>query len=219
MRSSRASSGAWARSARNGAPVSTRRLRRNSFRLRAWAMWSIRQGCGRLAPGVSTAMRSVPASPNSGRTSIIAASTTAGISPSRGVPFAVLRPGPLTPTGCCRTSGSTRKSASLPGPAAGVAGGDLGHHLREGVIEIEALRVRDADYHEQNVCELHGNRTVGLARLLWLGAEAVIDLPRQLADFFGQARHVRERREVALFELPDPEIHRLLCVAETHGLL
>src|SRR6266581_2887579 len=96
-----------------------------------------------------------PAFRNSARTSISVGSTTAGTLPSPAVPSAGRRPAPSIPIGWCPTSGSTRKSASLPGPAAGVAGGDLGHHLREGVVEIEALRVRDADYHEQNIRELH----------------------------------------------------------------
>src|SRR5207237_6028441 len=92
------------------------------------------------------------------------------------------------PIACCPLSGSTTRSASLLGPAAGVAGGDLGHHLRERGVEIDALRVGEANHDEQNIRELHANRSVRLARLFRLGAEAVIDLARQLADFFGQTR-------------------------------
>src|SRR5881628_1425156 len=94
---------------------------------------------------------------NSGRISINVVSTTAGTSPSPVAPCGAHRRARSIPTGWCPTSGSTRKSASLPGPAAGVAGGDLGHHLRKGVIEVDVLRVRDADHHEQDIGQLHRN--------------------------------------------------------------
>ncbi len=44
----------------------------------------------------------------------------------------------------------------------------------------------------------------------------MIDLAGQLPDFLGEARHVRERREIALFELPDPLIDRLLRFTKAH---
>ena len=81
------------------------------------------------------------------------------------------------------------------------------------------MRVREANHDEQNIRELNGDRPVRLVRLLGLGAEAVIDLARQLADFFGQTRHVRERGKVAFLELSDPAVHRLLRVAKAHELL
>src|SRR5437879_1760670 len=129
-------------------------------------MSSIRPGSAKSAPGASPPMSSALAFPSSVPTSINAGSTTAATLRSPDVRCAAHRRERSIPIACCRTRGFTRKSASLPGPAAGVAGGDLGHHLREGVIEIEALRVRDANYDEQNVRELHCNRIVGLARLL-----------------------------------------------------
>src|SRR5438105_1665583 len=182
-------------------------------------MWSIHPVSAKSAPGVSTPTRSAPASPNSGPISINAVSTTAVTWRNPDVLCAAHRLERSILIACCRMSGSTRRSASLPGPAAGVAGGDLVHHLRERGVEIDALRVGEADHDEQDIRELHGDRSVRLARLLWLGAEAVIDLARQLADFFGQTRHVRERRKVAFLELPDPAVHRFLRVAKAHELL
>jgi len=44
----------------------------------------------------------------------------------------------------------------------------------------------------------------------------MIDVACQLADFFGEARHVRERREIALLELADPSIDRLLRLTKAH---
>ena len=44
----------------------------------------------------------------------------------------------------------------------------------------------------------------------------MIDLACQLADFFGQPRHVCERREVARLELADPLIDRVLRLTEAH---
>src|SRR6058998_3787754 len=157
-----------------------------------------------------------PAFRNSARISISVGSTTADTSPSPAVPSVGRQPGPSIPIGWCPTSGSTRRSASLPGPAAGVAGGDLGHHLGERLIEIDALRIRDADDDEENVRQLHGDRARRLVRLLPLRAEAMIDLPRQLTHFLGEPGHVHERREVALLELADPPIHALLRRAKAH---
>ena len=42
------------------------------------------------------------------------------------------------------------------------------------------------------------------------------DFASQLPDFLGQARHVRERREIALLELADPLIDRLLRLTKAH---
>ena len=109
-----------------------------------------------------------------------------------------------------------KRSASLPGPAAGVAGGDFGHHLREGVVEIDVLRVGNANHDEEDVRQLQRNRAGRFVRFLWLRAQLMIDFACQLADFFGEARHVRERREVALLELADPVIDRLLRLTKAH---
>ena len=45
----------------------------------------------------------------------------------------------------------------------------------------------------------------------------MIDFAGQLADFFSEARHVGERREIALLELADPFIDRLLRLTKAHG--
>src|SRR5258708_433610 len=124
-----------------------------------------------------------PAFRNSARISISVGSTTAGTSPSPAAPYVGRRPPRSIPIGWCPTSGSTRKSASLPGPAAGVAGGDLGHHLRERVVEIDVLRVGDADHDEENVRQLHRHRSGRFACLLRLGTELMIDFAGQLPDF------------------------------------
>ena len=110
------------------------------------------------------------------------------------------------------------RSASLPGPAAGVAGGDFGHHLRERVIEIDLLRIGETDHDEENIRQLHGHRSGRFVGFLLLRPELMVHFPRQLADFFSKACHVHERREVAFLELADPAIHRLLRITEAHGL-
>jgi len=78
------------------------------------------------------------------------------------------------------------------------------------------LRVGHADHDEENVRQLHRNRSGRFVGFLRLGTKLVIDLARQLADFFGQPRHVRERREVARLELADPLIDRVLRLTEAH---
>ena len=88
--------------------------------------------------------------------------------------------------------------------------------MREGVIEIDVLGIGDADHDEKDVGQLHRNRAGRFVGFLWLRAELVIDFACQLADFFGEARHVRERREVALLELADPLIDRLLRFSKAH---
>src|SRR6266853_4520423 len=215
--SSRGSSCASAQSARNGGPASTPRRPQSWCRLPASGTSSIRLVSAKLAPGVSIPTSWVPAFRNSARTSISAASTTAATSLSRAAPCVVRRPGRSIPTGCSRTSGSTKKSGSLPGPAAGVAGGDFGHHLRERVVEVDVLRIGDADDDEQDVRQLERNRSGLFVGFLWFGAELVIDLARQLADFFGKSRHVRERREVPRFELAHPLIDGMLRLTKAHG--
>src|SRR6267378_4487297 len=214
--SSRGSSCVSAQSARNGGPASTPRRPRSWCRLPASGTSSIRLASAKLAPGASIPTSWAPAFRNSARTSISAASTTAATSLSRAAPCAAHRPARSIPTGSSRTRGSTRKSASLPGPAAGVAGGDFGHHLRERVVEIDPLRVGDADHDEQDVAQLHGNRAGRFIGLLRLRTELVIHLAGQLTHFLGETRDVRERREISLLELPHPLIDGLLCLAKTH---
>src|SRR5438876_7526112 len=158
-----------------------------------------------------------PAFRNSARISISVGSTTADTSPSPAVPSVGRRQAPSIPIGWCPTSGSTGRSASLPGPAAGVAGGDLGHHLCERIVEIDPLRVGDADDHEENVGELHGQGAGLLTRFPFLRAELVIDLAGQLADLLGQSRDVGEWREIAFFELAHPVINPLLRFTQAHG--
>ena len=109
-----------------------------------------------------------------------------------------------------------RKSANLLGPAAGVAGGDFGHHLAERIVEVDRLGVRETDHHEQNVCELHRDRPGRLVGLLGLWTKAVINFARELAHFFREARDVDERGKVPFLELRNPSIHGLLRVPETH---
>src|SRR5881296_2631400 len=163
-------------------------------------MSSIRPAFAKSARGASTPMSSALAFPNSVPISNNAGSTTAATLRSPDVRCAAHRRERSIPIACCRTRGFTRKSASLPGPAAGVAGGDLGHHLREGGVEIDVLRVGNADHDEENVRQLHRNRSGRFVRLLRLGSKLMIDFAGQLPDFLGQARHVRERREIALLE-------------------
>src|SRR6267378_5282373 len=214
--SSRASSCGSVRSARNGGPGNTRPPPPSSCRSRASATSSIRPASAKSAPGASIPTSWAPVFRNFARISISVASTTAATWLSPAVPCAARRLAPSIPIGWCPTSGSMKKSASLPGPAAGVAGGDFGHHLREGVVEIDVLRVGHANHDEDDVRQLHWNRAGRFVRLLRLRAELVIDFACQLADFFGQARHVRERREIPLLELADPLIHRLLRLTKAH---
>src|SRR5213078_3170758 len=47
----------------------------------------------------------------------------------------------------------------------------------------------------------------------------VVQLPRQLADFLGEPREVRQRREVSFLILTDPPIHGLLGFAQGHRRL
>src|SRR6267143_365437 len=217
MRSSRGSSCVSARSARSGARGSTPPPPPSSCLLPASVTSSIRPASAKSAPGASIPTSWAPAFRNSARISISVASTTAAISPSPVVPCAARRPALSIPLGWCLTRGSTKRSASLPGPAAGVAGDDFGHHLREGVVEIDVLRIGNADHDEEDVRQLHRNRSGRFIGFLRLRAELMIDLARQLADFFGQARHVRERREVPPLELADPLIDRLLRLTKAHG--
>src|SRR6266849_2972899 len=216
MPSSRGSSCGSARSARSGGPASTPPLPQSWCPLPVSGTSSIRPASAKSAPGASIPTIWAPAFRSFARISISVASTTAGTLPNLDVPSVAHRSAPSIPIGWCPTSGSTKKSASLPGPAAGVAGGDLGHHLREGVVEIDVLRVGHADHDKENVRQLHRNRAGRFVRFLRLGAELVIDFACQLADLFGEARHVRERREIALLELADPLIDRLLRLTKAH---
>src|SRR5439155_19336691 len=154
---------------------------------------------------------------NTVTTTIRHASTIPPTSPSPAVPCVPHRRARSIPTGWSRTSGSMRRSASLLGPAAGVAGGDLGHHLGERVVEVDALRVGDADHDKENVGELHGQRAGRLIGFLLLRTELVIDLASELTDFLCEPRHVGERREIARLELTHPLIHALLRFTEAHG--
>src|SRR5438477_4000760 len=216
MPSSRGSSCVSARSAKSGGLANTPPPPQSWCPLPASDTSSIRRASARSAPGASIPTSWVPAFRNSVRTSISAASTTAATLLSRAAPCAARRPGRSIPTGCSRTSGSTRRSASLPGPAAGVAGGDLGHHLGERVVEVDALRIGDADHDEEDVGELHGQRAGRLIGFLLLRTELVIDLASELTDFLGESRHVGERREIARLELTHPLIHAVLCITEAH---
>src|SRR5258708_19341514 len=106
-----------------------------------------------------------------------------------------------------------RRSTSLPGPAVGVAGRDLRHHALERFIEIDLLRVRETDDHEQDVGELERQVARALFLLLGLFAEAVIDFAGPLPALFTEPPHVVERREVAFLILADPLIDALLRLA------
>src|SRR6266511_5387043 len=219
MPSSPVSSCVWARSARSGGPANTPPRPQSWCPLPASVTSSIRPASAKSAPGASIPTSWARAFRNSGPISINAASTTAGTSRSRAAPCVVRQPGPSIPIGWCPTSGSTKRSASLPGPAAGVAGGDLGHHLRERLIEVDALGVGQADHDEQDVRQLHRDRADVLVRLLALRSEVVIDLARQLANFLGEAGDVGERREVAFLILADPAVDGVLRFAKAHGIL
>src|SRR5437762_5618190 len=214
--SSRGSSCVSAPSARSGGPASTRRRPQSWCLLPALATSSIRLASAKSAPGASIPTSWAPAFRNSARTSISAASTTAATSPSQAAPCAAHRPAPSIPIDWCLTRGSTKKSASLPGPAAGVAGGDLGHHLRKGVIEVDVLRVRDANHHEQDIGQLHRNGAGRFVGFLLFRTKLVIDFASQLAHFLGESRHVDQRRKVAFLELPHPSIDGCLRLAKTH---
>jgi hypothetical protein len=95
----------------------------------------------------------------------------------------------------------------LLGPAVGIARGDLRHHGRERVVEIDPLGIGEAERHEQNVRELHRERPLGLFLLFGLLAEPMVDLPRELTDLFGESREIGERRKNLLI-LADPLIDR-----------
>src|SRR5438552_4559197 len=214
---SRGSSSVSAGAAKRGAPASTPPLPQSWCPLPASVTSSIRRASARSAPGASIPTSWAPAFRNSVHTSISAASTIAATSPSPAVRCVPHRRARSIPTGWSRTSGSMRRSASLLGPAAGVAGGDLGHHLGERVVEVDALRVGDADHDKENVGELHGQRAGRLIGFLLLRTELVIDLASELTDFLGEPRHVGERREIARLELTHPLIHALLRFTEAHG--
>src|SRR5207248_6518651 len=217
MRSSPGSSSAWARSVRNGAPASTPRRPRSSCRSPASVTSSTRRACAKWERGESMPTRWADAFRSFGRFSINAASTIAGTSRSRAAPSARLRPARSTRTGSCRTSGSTKKSTSRPGPAVGVAGGNLGDHLCERRVQIDVLRIGDADHHEHDVSELHGHRAGRLVGFFLYRAELVIHSASQLAYFFRQSRDVHERREITLHELAHPLIDGCLRLAKAHG--
>src|SRR5712671_5065892 len=114
------------------------------------------------------------------------------------------------------TSGSARRSPFLPGPAVRVARIDFRHHSRKGLVEVDALRVSEADHDEDNVRELHRDRPLGLFLLLGLLAEPMVDLPGELTDLLGESCEIRERWEVSLLILADPAIDHLLSVAKSH---
>src|SRR6266567_2928636 len=107
-----------------------------------------------------------------------------------------------------------RRSAFLPGPAGGVAGGDLPHHGAERLVEVDPLGVREADHHEQAVGELHRDGPFGLFLFLRLLAEAMVDPAGELAHLFRQPGEVGQRREVSFLILADPTIDRLLSFAQ-----
>src|SRR5207302_799907 len=106
-----------------------------------------------------------------------------------------------------------------PGPAVGVAGGDFRHHPGERVVQVDMLRVGDADHDEQDVGELHGQGALGFLLLLGLLTEPVVDLAGQLAHLFGEPGQVGERREISLLILTDPAVDRLLSFAQGHERL
>src|SRR5207249_1271171 len=179
-----------------------------------------RRGCASWAPGGSIPSAWASISPSSSPSSTSAASTTAGISSSPAAACGRRRSAARsTPIASCPTSASTRKSACLPGPAIGVAGGDLSQHLCEGVVQVDPLRVGEADDDEQDVGELHRERALRLVRLLRFPSEPVVHLPRQLTDFLREPGEVGERGEVSFFILADPPIDRLLGFAQGHGRL
>src|SRR5467141_2467144 len=181
--------------------------------------WTPRD-CARCARGGSIPSAWAPTSPSSGPSSTSAASTTAGISRSPAAASGRRRSEACsTRIASSPTSASTRKSACLPGPAIGVAGGDLPHHLRERVVQVDPLRICQTDDDEQNIRQLHRDRALRFLGLLRLLPEPVGHFPRQLTHFFREPGEVGERREVSFFILADPPIDRLLGFAQGHGRL
>src|SRR5437773_6900989 len=178
------------------------------------------RGCARWARGASSPSAWASTSPSSGLSWTSVASTTAGTSLSRAAAYGRRRSeARSTRIASCPTSAFTRRSACLPGPAIGVAGGDLSHHLGERVVQVDPLRVGEADDDEQDVGELHRDRALRLLGLLRFLAEPVVHFPRQLTDFFREPREIGQRREVSFFILADPPIDRLLGFAQGHGRL
>src|SRR3989441_675095 len=183
-------------------------------------MWWTRRGYARWARGGSIPSAWASTSPSSGRSWTSVASTTAGISLSRAAEYGRRRSEVRsTRIASCPTSAFTRRSACLPGPAIGVAGGDFSHHPGESVVQVDPLRVGEADDDEQDVGELHPDRALRLLGFLRFLAEPVVHFPRQLTDFFRQSGEVGQRREVSFFILADPPIDRLLGFAQGHGRL
>src|SRR6266566_4824030 len=179
-----------------------------------------RRGYARWARGASIPSAWASTSPSSGLSWTSVASTTAGISLSRAAEYGRRRSeARSTRIASCPTSAFTRRSACLPGPAIGVAGGDFSHHLGESVVQVDPLRVGEADDDEQDVGELHPDRALRLPGFLCFLAEPVVHFPRQLTDFFRQSGEVGQRREVPFFILADPPIDRLLGFAQGHGRL
>src|SRR5207248_554966 len=165
--------------------------------------------------GGSTRNSSPFASPSSAASWITVASTTAATSPSRAA--RCVRPRRTTswsPTAWSPTSGSTRRSTFLLGPAVGVARGDLRHHPGERVVQVDVLRVGDADHDEQDVGEFHGQGPLGFALFLGLFPEPVVDLASQLAHRFGEPGEVGGGGEVALLILTEPVVDRLMGCAK-----
>jgi hypothetical protein len=75
----------------------------------------------------------------------------------------------------------------------GVPRRDLLEHRRECLIEVYLEGVRQTDDDEEDIRQLHRDRTLGLARLLGFLAEAVVDLACQLAGLFCETGDVGER--------------------------
>src|SRR6266566_5505031 len=150
-----------------------------------------RRGYARWARGASIPSAWASTSPSSGLSWTSVASTTAGISLSRAAEYGRRRSeARSTRIASCPTSAFTRRSACLPGPAIGVAGGDFSHHLVESVVQVDPLRVGEADDDEQDVGELHPDRALRLPGFLCFLAEPVVHFPRQLTDFFRQSGEV-----------------------------
>lgn len=82
--------------------------------------------------------------------------------------------------------------------------------------EVQTELVGEHDGHEDDVTELSRDVTLRLVRLFCFGSEAVVQLPGQLADFFGKASQIDQRGEVAFLELADVSIHLGLRCAEIH---
>src|SRR2546430_914399 len=179
-----------------------------------------RRGCAKWVPGGSIPNAWASTSPSSGPSSTSVASATAGISPSRAAAYGRRRSEARSPPiALYPTSASTRRSACLPGPAIGVAGGDFSHHQRERVVQIDPLGVGEADDDEQNVGELHRDRALRLCGLLRFLSEPVVHLPRQFTDFLREPGEIGERGEVSFLILADPPIDRLLGFAQGHWRL